>query len=299
MSDVVNLRWDEVIQRARRVAKEIRAITNQKTDGLLVYAVPNGGIPAALAVLAAEPGLRLVEEVERANLIIDDLVDSGKTRNDHAHLQIPFLVLLDKQLEGLMGQWVSFPWERMSKDNDGIEDNIRRVLQFIGEDPNREGLKETPARVARSYQEIYAGYKQNPEEVLKIFEDDSCDEMVILKGIEFTSNCEHHMLPFVGQAHIAYIPDGKVIGISKLARVLGIFSRRLQIQERMTEQITQALMEHLKPKGAACVLEASHLCMSCRGVSKQHSRMVTSSLLGVFRQPEVRSEFFSMIRNGS
>jgi GTP cyclohydrolase I len=150
--------------------------------------------------------------------------------------------------------------------------------------------------VLNSYQEIYSGYQQDPKSILKCFEDDTCDEMVILTGVEFISMCEHHMLPFVGNAHIAYIPNGKVLGISKLARLLEIYSRRLQIQERICQQITKALMDHLHPLGAACVLEAKHLCMTCRGVNKQQSVMITSSLEGVFREQAVRQEFLSMLR---
>lgn len=176
-----------------------------------------------------------------------------------------------------------------------VESAIRTVLQFIGEDPTREGLQETPSRVLKSYREIFGGYGVDPASVFKVFEDGACDEMVVLKDIEFWSTCEHHIQPFYGKAHIAYIPNGKVIGVSKLARLLDVFSRRLQIQERICQQVTEALMEHLQPKGAACVLEARHLCMTCRGVGKQNSVMVTSSLKGEFLLPEVRQEFLSFI----
>ena len=170
------------------------------------------------------------------------------------------------------------------------------LLAYIGEDVTREGLTETPTRVIKSYEQLFSGYKDAAEKHLKVFEEDSCDEMVILKNIEFYSTCEHHFLPFYGKAHIGYIPDGRVVGISKLARVLDVFARRLQIQERITEQVTGALDEHLKPKGSACIIESAHFCMMCRGVQKQSSSMVTSSLTGVFRKPEVRSEFIAMIK---
>lgn len=178
-----------------------------------------------------------------------------------------------------------------------VEAAIRTILQYIREDPDREGLKETPARVVRSYGELFAGYRQDPADVFKVFEDGACDEMVVLKGIELTSVCEHHMLPFLGVAHIAYIPNKKIIGISKLARLLDIYARRLQVQERLTVQVTSALDQYLSPLGSACVIEAKHLCMVCRGVQKQHSTMITSSLTGVFRdKPEVRSEFFNLVK---
>lgn len=174
---------------------------------------------------------------------------------------------------------------------------IKFLLSYIGDDPTREGLLETPDRVLRSYEELFAGYHMDVEDVFKTFEDGACDEMVLLKNVEFVSFCEHHMLPFLGKAHIAYIPDGKVIGVSKLARVLEIFARRLQIQERLTTDVTKALDTHLQPKGSACVVEASHLCMVCRGVLKQNSIMVTSSLTGVFRDnPMARAEFLNLLR---
>ena len=177
-----------------------------------------------------------------------------------------------------------------------MKEHIREILKYIGEDPDRDGLKETPDRVVRSWVEMFSGYNQDPHSVLKTFED-GYDEMVLLKNIEFSSTCEHHFLPFMGEAHIAYIPNKRVIGISKLARVLEIYSRRLQIQERLCAEVTKALDEVLTPLGSACILEASHLCMVCRGVKKQHSVMVTSSLTGVFRnKPEVRQELFSLIR---
>ena len=179
-------------------------------------------------------------------------------------------------------------------------DLVRQVLINIGEDPDREGLIETPSRVMKSWQQLYSGYQYKSDEdiagVLKIFEDGACKEMVVLKNIEFQSMCEHHMLPFVGYAHIGYIPNGSIVGISKLARLLEVYARRLQVQERLTEQITAALDRHLAPKGSACVIEAKHQCMSCRGVMKQNSSMITSSLTGEFLQPAVRSEFLSYVK---
>jgi GTP cyclohydrolase I len=242
----------------------------------------------------------LCEKPEDATVFVDDIVDKGNTRHRFNSLygNKPFYALVDKTTPecDCQGSWVSFPWERMNNE-DAPTENIVRLLQYIGEDPTREGLKETPNRVIRSYETLFGGYKQDPKDVMKVFEDGACDEMVLLKGIPFTSCCEHHMLPFLGRAHIAYIPNGKVIGVSKLARILEIYARRLQIQERIGQQITQCLMEYLKPKGAACILEATHLCMACRGVQKQDSVMITSSLRGAFLDEAMtRSEFMSMIR---
>lgn len=182
----------------------------------------------------------------------------------------------------------------MTKDPEQL---ITQLLKYIGEDTSREGLQETPARVIKSFKRLYGGYNRDPKDVMKTFSEGACNEMVLLKDISFHSTCEHHMLPFTGVAHIAYIPNGKVIGVSKLARLLEIFARRLQIQERIGEQVTSALMDHLKPLGAACVLEASHSCMTARGVEQQTSTMVTSSLTGVFKEKtKARNELMRLIR---
>ncbi len=177
-------------------------------------------------------------------------------------------------------------------------DLIREVLVAIGEDPDREGLKDTPKRVVKSWSELYAGYMQKPAEILStVFEDGACDEVVILKNIAFSSMCEHHMIPFIGVAHIAYLPAGKVVGLSKLARLTECFARRLQIQEKMTAQIANAIEEHLKPKGIAVVVEAHHQCMSARGIKKQSTTMVTSAMRGVFREDQAaRSEVLALLK---
>lgn len=182
--------------------------------------------------------------------------------------------------------------------NQSIEKSIKDVLEYIGEDPMREGLLETPRRVIKSWQELYGGYGKDPADVLTVFEAGTYDQIVLLRDIEMYSTCEHHMLPFYGKAHVAYIPNGKVIGISKLARLVDVFARRLQIQERVGEQVTKALMEHLKPKGAACIIEARHMCMCARGVGKQNSVMTTSSLKGAFiEEVDARAELMGLIRS--
>lgn len=298
MTATIDLSWNTVNHQAAQVAAEIHeAFPIQKN--IKIYGIPRGGIPASLAVMyhlrARRPDLHcdMADNALVADVIIDDIVDSGKTR-ERVRLMFPntpFFALFDKKKEGTE-LWITFPWERTEGT---VENNITRILQYIGEDPKREGLLETPTRVVKSYAEIFGGYKEDPAAVMKVFEDGSCDEMVLLKNIEFYSNCEHHMQPFFGKAHIAYIPDGKVLGVSKLARVLDIYARRLQIQERLTQQVTDALMKHLEPKGAACVIEAKHFCMVCRGVQKQNSEMLTSSLKGSFLDPAVRSEFYSLI----
>lgn len=182
-----------------------------------------------------------------------------------------------------------------------MQDTIRQIFDYIGEDRNREGLKGTPDRVVRSWEHIYSGYSQDPHEVLStVFEDGACDEMVVLKNIEFYSMCEHHMLPFFGSISVGYIPDRKVVGISKLARLVEVFSRRLQIQEKMTGQIADTIMEVLQPKGAMVVCEAKHLCMVMRGVEKQQSVMVTSAVRGLFKSDSrTREEFMGLIHHSS
>lgn len=182
------------------------------------------------------------------------------------------------------------------KKNNQKEQLISTLLKALGEDPNRDGLLETPSRVVKSWEELFSGYKSNPAEVFKTFEADGYDELVLLKDCEFFSTCEHHMLPFYGRAHIAYIPNKKVIGLSKLARLLEIYSRRLQIQERIGLQVVSALMRNLKCRGAACIIEAEHFCMRARGVEKQNSLVVTSSLAGAFKKnPLTRAELMGLI----
>ena len=175
-----------------------------------------------------------------------------------------------------------------------LGENIKDLLFALGEDPTREGLLETPARILKSYNTLFGGYEQDPKDVLKTFEEGACDQMVMLKDIEFYSTCEHHMIPFHGKATIAYIPNGKVVGISKLSRLLEVFARRMQIQERIGDQVTDSLMEMLDCKGAICVLEAQHLCMTARGVQKQNAVMVTSSIRGCFNDSTLRNEFLSL-----
>jgi GTP cyclohydrolase I len=180
-----------------------------------------------------------------------------------------------------------------------FEDLVREMIVRLGEDPEREGLARTPERVHRAYQHLVKGYKEDADAMLKkaLFTVDY-DEMVIVKDVEMFSLCEHHMLPFFGKVHVAYIPNGKVIGLSKIPRLIEIFSRRLQIQERLTTQIAETIQNAIQPQGVGVVIEARHLCMMMRGVEKQHSAAVTSSMLGCFRdEQETRSEFLSLIRN--
>jgi GTP cyclohydrolase IA len=178
-----------------------------------------------------------------------------------------------------------------------MEDAVTSILKSIGEDPEREGLKDTPRRVAKSYEHLMQGYKQNPDEILKtaIFHEE-CNHMIIVRDIEVYSMCEHHMLPFYGKCHIGYIAQDRVYGVSKLARLVDCFARRLQVQERLTQQIASCLLEPINAEGVGVVIEAQHLCMMMRGVSKQNSKMITSAMLGSFRREDAtRSEFLRLI----
>ena len=180
-----------------------------------------------------------------------------------------------------------------------LDSYYKKIIRGVGEDPDREGLLNTPGRAARAMQYLMRGYNQSLEEVVNnaIFDSDN-DEMILIKDIEVYSMCEHHLLPFIGKCHVAYIPTGKVIGLSKIARIVDMYSRRLQIQENLTKQIADSLMDIIQPSGVGVIIEAKHLCMMMRGVEKQNSMMTTSMMLGSFRvQDRTRSEFLRLIRS--
>lgn len=186
-------------------------------------------------------------------------------------------------------------------DLDAIEKSVKNILEAVGEDVDRQGLEKTPQRVAKSYQELLAGYRMDPKELINeaVF-DVAYDEMVIVRDIEFYSMCEHHMLPFIGRIHVAYIPTDKVIGLSKIPRIVELFARRLQVQERMTKQIADYIDVVLHPQGVAVVAEGLHMCMMLRGVKKHDARMTTSAMLGVFRKDmSTRMEFLDNISRGA
>lgn len=273
-----------------------------------VYAIPRGGIPAAYAI-GRHVDFELVDDPKDADFIVDDLIDSGSTmarvltaasrqptgRRFMGERAVP-VALLDKRTPEWKGAWVVFPWEGDSGGS--FEDNILRTLQFIGEDTSREGLAETPARVAKAWEFWCKGYNEDPAEILKVFEDGAkgVDEMVLVRDIPFYTHCEHHMAPFFGRATVAYIPDGKIVGLSKINRLVDCFARRLQVQERLTTQIADAIMEHLKPKGVGVLVNARHLCMESRGVCQQGHSTVTSALRGVMVDGTVRQEFLHLAK---
>jgi GTP cyclohydrolase I len=299
MDDKIFISEERFIQDCARLVQKLREI---KTFWSGVYGVPRGGERVAKYV-SQELGLPLVELEPQTMLgdsvlVVDDLVDSGKTLSNY--LPNSKAVLYRKTYSPQVisvetfDKWIEFWYENTKEDAESL---ITRELEFIGENPNREGIVETPKRVVKSWKELYAGYQMDPKDMVKVFECEGYQGMVLLKDIEMYSTCEHHMLPFVGKCHIAYIPDKKVIGISKLARIMEVYARRLQIQEKLTDQIADCLMDLLKPKGVAVQIEADHFCMRMRGVGKQNSHMVTTSLRGNFNDnPATRQEFLEAIK---
>lgn len=267
---------------------------------LKCYPIPKGGIPAAYA-LDANFGLEFVEDPAEADFFFDDIIDSGATmeRWCDEFPGKPFLALIDKTDEACpyKDQWVVFPWEGTA--DAGIHDHIVRLLQFAGDDPSREGLQETPARVAKALKHWFSGYDKDPKDLLKVFEDggESYDQMVVVKDIPIYSKCEHHMADIFGTATIAYIPNGKIVGLSKLSRLADMYARRLQVQERLTNQIADALHENLQPKGVAVMIKARHMCMESRGICQQGHHTITTALKGVFLdESETRAEFMALAR---
>ncbi len=263
-----------------------------------IFGVPKGGVPLALR-LSAISGVPVVDHcVDSSILVVDDICDSGATRARYGARDFACIHWAGRSTSAptwyarqTNGEWIHYFWEGTPEDSTAsIEDAVVRLLQYMGEDPSREGLKDTPRRVIKSYDHLFSGYKKDPADLFTTFSADGYDEMVVLRDIELYSMCEHHMLPFIGKAHVAYIPDKKIIGISKLARLVEVFARRLQIQERIGAQVTGALMQYLEPKGAACIIEAQHLCMKMRGVEKQNSVMTTSSLTGIFLEKQAARE---------
>jgi GTP cyclohydrolase I len=296
--------WTDVQIEAGRLADRWR---DEQLTG--VSGVPRGGtVPAAMVATQLE--LRQLELPRPGCLVVDDLVDSGATArrfNGHRFDALfrkswspPEVAPNAYQVPG--DAWVVFPWEMGTDDEHGPTDAVRRLLQHLGEDPTREGLVDTPARVVRALTEMTSGYQLDPAEVLERQFPDDYDEMVIVRGIDFHSLCEHHMLGFTGTATVAYVPaPGRgVVGLSKLARLVDLYARRLQVQERLTMQIADALEAHLQPLGVGVVVAARHSCMGCRGVRKPRAEMVTSAIRGVLRdKPEARAEFLSLARAGA
>lgn len=273
-----------------------------------IYGIPRGGmIPAFL--VAQISGAMVVEDPNTATVIVDDLIDSGETmqryRETYANHGVRFGALFSKGyhpdvhagVQSPNDTWLTFPWEVGDRDT-SKDDIVTRMLQAIGEDPTRGGLIETPQRVVKSWGELFSGYNIDPAGLLKTFEDgaESVDEMVLLTDIPVISHCEHHMVPFIGVAHVAYIPKGKIVGLSKIARVVDAFSRRLQVQERLTNQIADCINNELTPQGVGVVVRAKHFCMAMRGVMTPNVDTTTSAVRGCFKDvPACRAEFLHLV----
>lgn len=295
-----NLSHRQVEEMVEELAAEVTASFGHRSQPCRVFGIPRGGIPVSY-LLCRYGNFRLVDSPEVADVFIDDIVDSGNTREQWGakYPGRPFLALVDRQDPDcpIPDGWVVFPWE--NNDESSIGPNIVRLLQYIGENPAREGLTETPNRVAKAWKHWTKGYHESPEEVLKVFEDgaENYDEMVLVRDIPFYSHCEHHLAPFFGTATVAYVPNGKIVGLSKVNRLVDMFARRLQVQERLTSQIADALADHLKPKGVGVILRARHLCMESRGVCQQGHHTITSALRGVLAtKPEARAEFMALTK---
>lgn len=271
-----------------------------------VYGVPMGGLPVAAIVakaLHAEHILALPDLPMRNVLVVDDLVDTGTTLQRYAddgyHTDALFRKPwspADLAIDAIEADaWLRFPWE----STEGPEANVTRLLQFIGEDPTREGLLDTPRRVLKAWREMTSGTNEDPAAALgTTFDADGFDEMVIVRDLPFSSLCEHHVLPFTGTATLAYIPQpgGRIVGLSKLPRLVSVYARRLQVQERMTRQIADTMNEVLRPVGVGVIIRGHHTCMSNRGI-RSTGEMVTSVLLGLLKEdPRARAEFMALAK---
>lgn len=269
-----------------------------------VYPIPRGGIPVAYLLSTLRP-MRLVDDPAQAELFVDDIYDSGSTcaRYFAQFPNVPFFVGIDKSSElykmAMHNTWIVFPWEKSDSGDESATDNVTRLLQFVGEDPSREGLLETPKRVVKAWRHWCSGYGADIKGLLKVFNDggENYDQMVTVKDIPIYSKCEHHLADIFGTATIAYIPDGRIVGLSKLSRIADAFARRLQVQERLTNQIADALEEHLQPKGVGVIIKARHMCMESRGLCQQGHYTITSALRGAIKeQPEARAEFMQFAK---
>ena len=297
----LKLTHDQVGGLVGRLAVALNTYANQQEINVLrAYPVPRGGVPVAYALQSLAP-MVLVETPAEADVFIDDLIDSGSTceRYCDEHPGVPFFALLDKRTdEQFKGQWIVFPWEVTEDGADASgNDIVVRLLQLVGENADREGLLETPARVVKAWRHWCSGYGKDPAKLLKVFKDggETYDQMVLVKDIPIYSHCEHHLAAIIGTASIAYIPNGKIVGLSKLSRLADMFARRLQVQERLTDQIADALFKHLEPKGVGVLIKARHLCMESRGICQQGHHTVTTALRGVIKdEPETRAEFLRL-----
>ena len=295
--------YQDLIRRHRRYSWQSDILAQGSTvdpsDTVWVYGIPRGGVIPAFIVADIlrtkyQVPAQITQNVDEAHIIVDDIVDSGKTKARYMEGRESSVIFINLFGKGV--DWLIFPWE--GSEEGSAEDIPIRLLQFVGEDPTREGLKETPRRFLEAMKFWTSGYEQDPGGILKSFEDgaEQYDELIFQGPIPVYSLCEHHLAPFFGSAFIGYIPNKRIVGLSKFTRLVEVFSRRLQVQERLTSQIAQCVMEQLNPKGVAVVLQCRHLCMESRGVQRVGIGTTTSSMFGSFRdEPEARDEFLRFL----
>jgi len=264
-----------------------------------LYGVPRGGIVPAYQVAQRLESASIVQNASEATIFIDDIIDSGITKKKYFDNYFkPFFALVDKGKGKYLNDptWYIFPWE--GTEESSIEDNFRRLIQFAGDDPTRPGMLETPTRAAKAWKEWFVGYSQDVN--LKVFEDDAlaaCSGAIIVRGIEYYSHCEHHMAPFFGEVNVGYIAKGKVIGLSKLPRVVDKFARRFQTQERIAEQVAEEIWKTNETDGVIVFITGRHMCACSRGVNKQKMDMTYCAIRGKYERPEVRAEFFASLEH--
>lgn len=287
--DKTQISYEKLQKDAHTLAKKIN-----KDNYTGIYGIPRGGVPVAV-FLSNHLGLPLVDTIEEDTLVVDDLVDSGTTLKDYSTNDIAVLYVKSHSpdvatysVETIDG-WIEFPYEEAKTDAEG---HFRRILEYLGEDPTREGLVDTPKRYIKFMREFLSKDEFN----FTVFENEGTDEMIIQKDIAFYSLCEHHTAPFFGVAHVAYIPGEKIVGLSKLARTVQHYANRFQNQERITNQIAERLEKELNPRGVAVSISAKHLCMEMRGVKTHDTSTVTTKLTGYFKEkPDTRAEFMQQI----
>lgn len=295
---------NEIFERCGSLANLLLTMFPPDPKVLTCHPVPRGGIPVAYALgeaLLAKGCALQIDTADACDFILDDLIDSGATAERYEVHGKPFMTLFNKLNpdDWAHDEWLVFPWEQTDGGSSSADDIPLRLLQYVGEDATRGGLVETPQRYLKAWKHYTSGYDKDPADILKCFKDgaEKYDEMVLVKNIPFYSQCEHHLAPFFGVAHIAYIPNGKIVGLSKFSRLVDMYARRLQVQERLTSQIADALQKHLEPEGVAVVINARHMCMESRGVCQQGHSTTTSAMLGAFKEEhETRMEFLELIK---
>lgn len=292
MNKIITLSHNDIYDLTSELSVRVIKLSNIKGP-IRIYPIPRGGIPVAYMMRG---NFQIVTTPEEADIFIDDIKATGATAKHYLEKYgKPTYAMIQNAAKNA---WYTFPWEVTADGGDkNEEDIITRLLQYIGEDPQRGGLLETPKRVLKAWREWTDGYAKDAAAVLKTFEDGAAnyDEMVVVHNIPVRSHCEHHMAPITGFAHVGYIPSNRIVGLSKLARVVDIYARRLQVQERMTVQIADVIEEVLKPKGVGVVIKACHGCMNSRGVNIHGGMTTTSAMRGaLLKKREARAEFLSL-----